>query len=51
MNAIICVVTPTELKNISKCIIAKAMLGKLEVTYEGTNQFKETKLSMLVYEY
>ena len=40
MNAIKCVVTPSQFKEISKCAKAKAMWNKLKVMYEGTNQVK-----------
>ncbi|GAV77795.1 UBN2 domain-containing protein, partial [Cephalotus follicularis] len=36
---------------ISSCISAKEMWDRLEVTYEGTNQVKEAKISMLVHNY
>ena len=47
----LCVVTHGEFKKISKCTIAKAIWDKLKVMYESTNQVKETRISMLVYEY
>ena len=44
MNAIMCTITLSEFKKISKCITDKAMWDKLEVTYEGTIQTKLKKL-------
>ncbi|GAV91345.1 UBN2 domain-containing protein, partial [Cephalotus follicularis] len=40
-----------EFNRISSCDSAKEMWDLLEVTYEGTNQVKESKISMLVHEY
>ncbi|GAV77669.1 UBN2 domain-containing protein, partial [Cephalotus follicularis] len=40
-----------EFNHISSCDTAKEMWDLLEVTYEGTNQVKESKISMLVHEY
>ncbi|GAV80504.1 UBN2 domain-containing protein, partial [Cephalotus follicularis] len=44
-------VGPNEFNRISSCESAKEMWNLLEVTYEGTNQVKESKISMLVHEY
>ncbi|GAV58746.1 UBN2 domain-containing protein [Cephalotus follicularis] len=44
-------VGPNEFNRISSCDTAKEMWDLLEVTYEGTNQVKESKISMLVHEY
>ncbi|GAV68978.1 LOW QUALITY PROTEIN: UBN2 domain-containing protein, partial [Cephalotus follicularis] len=46
-----CVVDPNEFNRISSCDSAKEMWNLLEVTYEGTNQVKEYKISWLVHEY
>ena len=46
-----CDVIIREFKKISKHTIAKAMWDKHEVTYEGTNQVKEVRISMLIHEY
>ncbi|GAV75335.1 LOW QUALITY PROTEIN: zf-CCHC domain-containing protein/DUF4219 domain-containing protein/UBN2 domain-containing protein, partial [Cephalotus follicularis] len=43
-------VGPNEFNRISSCDSAKQM-DLLEVTYEGSNQVKESKISMLVHEY
>ncbi|GAV77670.1 UBN2 domain-containing protein, partial [Cephalotus follicularis] len=40
-----------EFNRISSCHTAKEMWDLLEITYEGTNQVKESKISMLVHEY
>ncbi|GAV64289.1 LOW QUALITY PROTEIN: UBN2 domain-containing protein, partial [Cephalotus follicularis] len=49
-HVLFCVVGPNEFNHISSCDTAKEM-DLLEVTYEGTNQVKESKISMLVHEY
>ena len=38
-------------KKISKCSTVKAMWDKHEVMYDGINQVKEIRISMLVHEY
>ncbi|GAV78871.1 UBN2 domain-containing protein, partial [Cephalotus follicularis] len=50
-HVLFCVVGPSEFNRISSCDSAKEMWDLLEVTYEGTNQVKESKISMLVHEY
>ncbi|GAV73622.1 UBN2 domain-containing protein [Cephalotus follicularis] len=50
-HVLFCAVGPNEFNRISSCDSAKAMWDLLEVTYEGTNQVKESKISMLVHEY
>ncbi|XP_070043177.1 uncharacterized protein [Nicotiana tomentosiformis] len=37
-----------EYEKISSCETAKEMWDKLEVTYEGTNKVKETRINLLV---
>ncbi|GAV81502.1 LOW QUALITY PROTEIN: UBN2 domain-containing protein, partial [Cephalotus follicularis] len=49
-HVLFCAVGPNEFKWISSCDV-KEMWDLLEVTYEGTNQVKESKISMLVHEY
>ena len=51
MNLLYCALDAQEFNKISSCISAKEIWDKLEVTYEGTNQVKETKISMLVHKY
>jgi hypothetical protein len=46
-----CDLDANEFNRISACESAKEMWDKLEVTYEGTNQVKESKISRLVHEY
>ncbi|GAV63836.1 UBN2 domain-containing protein, partial [Cephalotus follicularis] len=41
----------SEFNRVSSCILAKEMWDRPEITYEGTNQVKDAKLSMLVHEY
>ncbi|GAV66637.1 UBN2 domain-containing protein, partial [Cephalotus follicularis] len=50
-HIIICAINSNDFNRISSCISAKEMWVRLEVTYEGTNQVKEAKISMLVHEY
>ncbi|XP_070031588.1 uncharacterized protein [Nicotiana tomentosiformis] len=40
-----------ECEKISSCETAKEMWDKLEVTYEGTNKVKETRINLLVCDY
>ncbi|XP_070049983.1 uncharacterized protein [Nicotiana tomentosiformis] len=40
-----------EYENISSCETAKEMWDKLEITYEGTNKVKETRINLLVRDY
>ncbi|GAV84788.1 zf-CCHC domain-containing protein/DUF4219 domain-containing protein/UBN2 domain-containing protein, partial [Cephalotus follicularis] len=50
-HVLFCAVGPNEFNLISSCDTAKEMWDLLEVSYEGTNQVKESKISMLVHEY
>ncbi|GAV92546.1 UBN2 domain-containing protein, partial [Cephalotus follicularis] len=50
-HVLFCVVGLNEFNRISSCDTAKKMWDLLEITYEGTNQVKESKISMLVHEY
>ncbi|GAV83325.1 UBN2 domain-containing protein, partial [Cephalotus follicularis] len=50
-HIIISVVNSNDFNRISSCISAKEIWDRLEVTYEGTNQVKEAKISMLVHHY
>ncbi|GAV86247.1 LOW QUALITY PROTEIN: UBN2 domain-containing protein, partial [Cephalotus follicularis] len=50
-HVIICAINSSEFNRVSSCISAKEMWDRLEVTYEGTNQVKDAKISMLVHEY
>ncbi|GAV79804.1 UBN2 domain-containing protein, partial [Cephalotus follicularis] len=50
-HVLFCAVGPNEFNRISSCDSAKEMWDLLEVTYEGTNQVKEYKISILVHEY
>ncbi|GAV65924.1 UBN2 domain-containing protein, partial [Cephalotus follicularis] len=50
-HVLFCAVGPNEFNRISSCDSAKQMWDLLEITYEGTNQVKESKISMLVHEY
>ncbi|GAV76239.1 UBN2 domain-containing protein [Cephalotus follicularis] len=50
-HVLFCAVGPNEFNRISSCDTAKEMRDLLEVTYECTNQVKESKISMLIHEY
>ncbi|GAV64923.1 UBN2 domain-containing protein, partial [Cephalotus follicularis] len=50
-HVLFCAIGPNEFNRISSCDSAKEMWDLLEVTYEGTNEVKESKISMLVHEY
>ncbi|GAV84579.1 zf-CCHC domain-containing protein/DUF4219 domain-containing protein/UBN2 domain-containing protein [Cephalotus follicularis] len=50
-HIIICAINSNDFNKISSCISAKEMWDRLEVTYKGTNQVKEAKISMLGHEY
>jgi hypothetical protein len=46
-----CALDANEFNRISACESAREMWDKLEVTYEGTIQVKESKISRLIHEY
>ena len=48
MNTLICALCPEEFNRISTCKTTKEIWDKLEVTHEGTNQVKETKINILI---
>ncbi|GAV71217.1 UBN2 domain-containing protein, partial [Cephalotus follicularis] len=50
-HVLFCVVNTIEFIHISSCDSVKEMWNLLAVTYEGTNQVKESKISMLVHQY
>ncbi|GAV60937.1 DUF4219 domain-containing protein/UBN2 domain-containing protein [Cephalotus follicularis] len=50
-HVLFCAVGPNEFNPISSYDSTKEMWDLLEVSYEGTNQVKESKISMLVHEY
>ncbi|GAV69764.1 DUF4219 domain-containing protein/UBN2 domain-containing protein [Cephalotus follicularis] len=50
-HVLFCAVGPNEFNRISSCDSAKQMWDLLEITYEGTNQVNESKISMLIHEY
>ena len=49
MNILYCALDPNEFNRISSCESAKEIWDRLEVTYEGTNQVKESKINILVH--
>ncbi|GAV62209.1 UBN2 domain-containing protein, partial [Cephalotus follicularis] len=50
-HIIICAINSSDFNKVSSCISTKEMWDRLEVTYEGTSQVKEAKISMLVHDY
>ena len=51
IDALYCVLSVSEFNRISSCTLAKENWDRLEVTHEGINQLKETKINMLVHKY
>ena len=51
MNVLYCALDANEFNRISTCASAKEIWDRLEVTHEGTNQVKESKINMLVHKY
>ena len=51
INALKCTLSVSEFNRISSSTLAKEIWDRLEVTHEGTNQVKESKISILVHKY
>ena len=51
INALYCALSVSEFNRISYYTLAKEIWDRLEVTHEGANQVKETKINMLVHKY
>ena len=51
MNILYYALDANEFNHILACISAKKIQDRLEVTHEGTNQVKESKINMLVHKY
>ena len=51
MNVLYCALDANEFNHISTCSSTKEIWDRLEVTHEGTNQVKESKINMLVHKY
>ena len=51
MNILYYALDANEFNHISTCISAKKIWNRLEVTHEGTNQVKKSKINMLVHKY
>ena len=51
MNVLYYALDANEFNRISVCTSAKEIWDTLEVTHEGTNQVKESKINMLVHKY
>ncbi|GAV83331.1 LOW QUALITY PROTEIN: DUF4219 domain-containing protein/UBN2 domain-containing protein, partial [Cephalotus follicularis] len=50
-HVIFCALSPSEFNRVSSLDSAKEMWDRLMVTYEGTNQVKDTKINRLVHDY
>ncbi|GAV84318.1 zf-CCHC domain-containing protein/UBN2 domain-containing protein [Cephalotus follicularis] len=50
-HIILCSINSSKFNRVSSCVSTKEMWDRLEVTYEGTNQVKEAKISMFVHDY
>ena len=51
INILYCSLDSNEFNRISTCNSAKEIWDRLEVTHEGTNQVKESKINILVHKY
>ena len=51
MHTLFCALGPNEYNRVSLCDSAKEIWDKLAITHEGTNQVKESKISMLTLDY
>ena len=51
MNILYCALDPNEFNCSSTCESTKEIWDRLEVTHECTNQVKESKINILVYNY
>ena len=51
MHTLFCALGGNEYTQVSLCENAKEVWDKLQVTHEGTNRVKETKVGMLTHEY
>ena len=51
MHKLFYVLGPSEYNRVSLCDNSKEVLDKLEITHEGTNQEKKTKIEMLTLDY
>ena len=51
MNVLYYFLNANEFNRISTCNSAKKIWDRLKVTHEGTNQVKEIKINILIYQY
>ena len=51
MNVLYYALDANEFNHILTCMSAKKIWDRLEVTHEGTNQVKKSKINMLVHKY
>ena len=49
INILYCALSINEFNRVSFCSSAKEIWDRLEVTHEGTNQVKETKINILIH--
>ncbi|XP_059627779.1 uncharacterized protein LOC132270616 [Cornus florida] len=45
-----CAISPSEYNRVSTCTTAKEIWDKLQITYEGTSQVKESKIDILMHQ-
>ncbi|XP_059663660.1 uncharacterized protein LOC132309361 [Cornus florida] len=46
-----CATSPSEYNRVSTCTTTKEIWDKLQITYEGTSQVKESKIDILMHQY
>ncbi|XP_059627755.1 uncharacterized protein LOC132270593 [Cornus florida] len=46
-----CAISPSEYNRVFTCTTAKEICDKLQITYEGTSQVKESKIDILIHQY
>ena len=51
INTLHCALNPSEFNQISTCKTVKEIWDKLKVTYEGTTQVKESKITLISNQY
>ena len=51
MHILYCFLSKSQFNKVQQCSKAQEIWQTLEVAYEGTSQFKENKISLLIYKY
>ncbi|XP_059654776.1 uncharacterized protein LOC132301550 [Cornus florida] len=46
-----CTISPSEYNRVSTCTTAKEIWDKLQITYEGTSQVRESRIDILMHQY